>query len=356
MQQDVDVGEAQARRLSAPSRRLHEHLNASARVLRVTAKDCGAGFFAFLCYAINQFIWAESNSFTPVVEFGERCRDGRVNRYYDALHGPNIWDYFFWPASSAVARPGDFQLSPKQLFWQHHLSDASVQTYPHGLYRHLKVPHWHYDEPWHRMMRGRADRMLRRHVRLRAAPVRAVRAFYRDVVLSRGEHRPVLGVHLRGTDKIRNVGGRIVRPDEYRPLIRSYLRQRPDALLLLATDSPSFLRELSSEYGDRVVYYDALRSERNAFLDRRVGNNYKKGEDALVDALALSCANFLVKPASALSEFAVYWNTELHNHTYEIQYETGLPSSEAALEAHLASPRDRIRGWARCAEAVRTEV
>ena len=61
------------------------------------------------------------------------------------------------------------------------------------------------------------------------------------------------------------------------------------------------------EHGEqRVRFYDALRSERNAFLDRRLSDNYKKGEDALVDALLLSCANLLIKPASALS--VVTWN------------------------------------------------
>ena len=42
--------------------------------------------------------------------------------------------------------------------------------------------------------------------------------------------------------------------------------------------------------------YDALRSERNAFADSSLTDNYRKGEDALVEALILSCANFLVKP------------------------------------------------------------
>ena len=101
--------------------------------------------------------------------------------------------------------------------------------------------------------------------------------------------------------------------------------------------------------------WGGLTLERNAFADRAFREqNYKKGEDALVDALALTCSNFLIKPASALSEFAVYWSYPgLHNHTYEIQYEVGLPDPLAALDAHLASPRDRLRGFERCAEAMR---
>lgn len=325
--------------------------------LRITAKDCGAGFFALLVYAMNQIIWAEANGFAPVVSFGERCRDGRLNRYYDALRGKNVWDYFLWPAAPGVtATLSDRQLSVKQLFNLHHLSTDSVQTYPHGVYRHLKVPRWRFDEGWHRLMRNRASRVISRYMRLRAPPLQSVRAFYQHRVLVKGLDRPLLGLHLRGTDKLRNIGGRIVRPDEYRPLIRHYLRRRPDALLLLATDSPSFLEEMKKEYGDdRLVVYDALRSERNAFADKRLTDTYKKGEDALVDALALSCSNFLIKPASALSEFSTYFNAELHNHTYEIQYEAGLPDPLAALDAHLQSPRDGLRGWARCAEAMRKE-
>ena len=322
-------------------------------VLRVTAKDCGAGFFALVVYALNQFIWADMHGYTPVVEFGERCRDGRVNRYFEAARGPNVWEYFFEPVSVAKARPSDLQLTVRQLFALHHTSADSVQTYPHGLYRHLKVPRWRYDEGWHRTMRTRAALTLGRHVRFRPAPLRAASMFYRERILALGAERPVLGLHLRGTDKLRNIGGRIVRPSEYQPLIDAYLARRPTAVLFVATDSPSFLAQLSRQYGERVVQYDALRSERNAFLDRRIADNYKKGEDALVDALLLSCTNYLIKPASALSEFAVYLNPELHNHTYEIQYETGLPDKHAALDRHLGSPRDRARGLSRCAATMR---
>ena len=86
--------------------------------------------------------------------------------------------------------------------------------------------------------------------------------------------------------------------------------------------------------------------------DKSVPDNYKKGEDALVDALLLSCANYLIKPASALSEFAVYFNVDLHNHTYELQYEVGLPDPKSAMDAHFISARDKLRGLERCAAAM----
>ena len=165
----------------------------------------------------------------------------------------------------------------------------------------------------------------------------------------------MLGLHIRGTDKLSNVGGRIIKPEEYAPLVALYLRRRPDALIYVATDSPRFVAEMRDEHGERLVAYDALRSERNAFADASVSDNYKKGEDSLIESPMLSCSNFVMKPASALSEFAVYFNPRLHNHTLELQYEAGRPDPSAELDAHWGSERDRERGMARCAHAMRAE-
>ena len=101
---------------------------AQQQVLRVTAKDCGAGFFALMIYAVNQIIWAEANGYASVVDFGKRCRDNRINRYYDATHGSNVWEYYFHPVTAGViAGPNSMQLTPKQLFNLHHMSMDSVQ-------------------------------------------------------------------------------------------------------------------------------------------------------------------------------------------------------------------------------------
>ena len=40
----------------------------------------GDDLFALMVYAMNQFIWAEQNGYRPVVDFGQHCRDGRLNR------------------------------------------------------------------------------------------------------------------------------------------------------------------------------------------------------------------------------------------------------------------------------------
>ena len=55
-------------------------------------------------------------------------------------------------------------------------------------------------------------------------------------------------------------------------------------------------------------------------MDETIKNNYKKGEDALMDCLLLSRCSFLLKSSSALSQFAVYFNLALHENSLDLQY------------------------------------
>ena len=227
-------------------------------VLRITAKDCGAGFFALLLYALNQLIWADAHGHTAHVDFGQRCRDHRTNRYYDAAYGPNVWEYYFDPVSGVCAllpaattyripQPPFTNLNtvfargctgPRE---PNSLDQATLRPAPHfnlfsadlsawsapapqganlksrvhnsarrmRLLPHEQVPRWRYDHAWHHLMRSRASSVLTRHVRLRATPLAAATTFYRERILSLGANRPLLGIHLRGTDKMKSVGRRV---------------------------------------------------------------------------------------------------------------------------------------------------
>jgi len=167
-------------------------------------------------------------------------------------------------------------------------------------------------------MRTRASRLLARYVRPKPHIRRAVDAFW-EAHFAPGA--TVLGVHMRGTDKRAEIGGEIVPASHYMAHMDGYLSAHPDALILLATDSPRFLREMRARYGAKLVAREALRSERNAFLE--AGATMKKGEDVLVDALLLSRASFLLKSSSAVGEFAIYFNLSLHERSLDLQYVSG---------------------------------
>jgi hypothetical protein len=58
----------------------------------------------------------------------------------------------------------------------------------------------------------------------------------------------------------------------------------------------------------------------NIFLSDQ-GSNYHKGLDVLTDSLLLSKCDFLIKSNSAVSEFAIYFNLDLHNNSINLQYD-----------------------------------
>jgi hypothetical protein len=137
---------------------------------------------------------------------------------------------------------------------------------------------------------------------------------------------PVLGVHLRGTDKGKYLAmagsGQQIDPAAYLPYVSAFLAAHRNASVFVATDSPSFLREVRSTWPGRVRYReDVLRDEGNAaFRKPAASGNYRKGEEVLLDALLLSRCDWLLHAASGVAEFAIYWSPQLHNRSVHMQY------------------------------------
>ena len=129
---------------------------------------------------------------------------------------------------------------------------------------------------------------------------------------------PILGVHLRGTDKGKYLStagsGRPIGPTEYEPYVSAFLKAHgPSAKVFVATDSPSYLEEVKRKWpADRLIYRsEVLRHESNvAFVGGKGGGkrnggaaaigsgNYRKGEEVLLDMLLLSRCDWLLHAAS----------------------------------------------------------
>ena len=151
-----------------------------------------------------------------------------------------------------------------------------------------------------------------------------------------GTRGPVLGVHLRGTDKGKYMStagsGRPIGPEEYEPYVSAFLRAHgPNATVFVATDSPSYVAKVEQTWPAGRVRYrrDVLRHEDNvAFAggfgrrraSMRSADNYRKGEEVLLDALLLSRCDFLLHSASGVAEFAIYWGSRLHSNSVHMQY------------------------------------
>ena len=108
---------------------------------------------------------------------------------------------------------------------------------------------------------------------------------------------PILGVHVRGSDKI------LERPHlhqlnaSYFPEIDSYLKNNPAASIFLLTDSEMILKQYQELYGDKIIHTDSMRTPDENFpvhYGLPYYNKRQKGIDIIKDTyLALKCDHFI---------------------------------------------------------------
>jgi hypothetical protein len=291
------------------------------KFLIITINHSGAGFFAYVNFALNQLIYAEQHSLSPVVYFGPQSGDG-PNAYFDASVGDNMWDYYFEPVATLtyadikrrISDPDDpltlndlTTLSAEDLWRIHEAEPESIYPYPHGIYSDK----FKGDPQWYSKQRAMAYYIINKYVRVKPHILAKVDAFEREYFAG----KRVLGVHMRGTDKgsakLLPELMRIVKPREYFRHIDEYTDRYGYCKIFVATEQQQFLHQITARYGNRVISYHAMRTSglRNPFqLD---GNRYRKGEDVLIDCLLLSRSDYLLRCTSAVGEFAMYFNPKL---------------------------------------------
>ena len=124
----------------------------------------------------------------------------------------------------------------------------------------------------------------------------------------------MIGVHYRGTDKI-SEAPRVDYKDVLRKIMR-YISENSlhDYKIFVATDEQAFIDYLISIYGDLVCYNKAALC---ATIDNltpihfRNREHFKRGEEALIDALLLSKVDFLIRTCSNLSKFSIFLSPDL---------------------------------------------
>jgi hypothetical protein len=320
-------------------------------VLLATSDHFGHGMFAMVQRVLNQIALATTLRLEPHVFLGEytfmepqACEFG-LNPYYAAAVGDNVWEYWF-------EQPGGYSLGASRLADGRPVRSVQVTTVEWSAERPIRV--YGTDEA---RMRGRRAA----HVMLGTNGTRLVRQSVRNEARRvfapwRARSRHIIGVHMRGTDKVVMPK---VPPEAYFPLLDAYLAAHDDALIFLATDDRRYARRLGKRYpfGTRVVsagqgYDDASwgtsadRTELLAAMRQRAkkttsggtsgasgasGGNaqraariaasagYQKGSQVLLDALLLSMCDFILVTVSAVSEFALWIAPHLWTRHLQLQ-------------------------------------
>lgn len=117
---------------------------------------------------------------------------------------------------------------------------------------------------------------------------------------------PVLGVHLRATDKVTEQADLAAINAQYPAAIARALAGRPDMKVFVMTDSEPFVAQCKAQFGDRVITTQAVRSSGTVGLHYmpHEGDRTHLGREVLIDTLiGTRCERFIGLASSNVSVF-----------------------------------------------------
>ena len=267
-----------------------------------------AGLFSNVNEVVEQLRLAELGGYQFGIDWSESC-------YRDELQTGDPWEYYFEPCFS--------NLTLQNL----HHSDAPIL--PGGVkvactQDNIITPRIH-DGDCNPLLLPRdrieANRLIKRYIHLSGAASVTVDKFKRTNFS--GE---LIGLHIRGLGrthggvpelrKQHSVDGHIPFGIFFEK-VEQALKQKPSAKIFACSDSSEVIETVKSEFGSRVLTYEATRSKFGEMHANHPENNgqkfspHKLGMDVLLEAYLLAQTDFLIHGNSNVCNFVLCLNPNL---------------------------------------------
>jgi len=318
-----------------------DHASALSRIPRVlhVIRERDVGLFSLIQQVMANVPWALHEGRLPVVDFRDRTAYWTPKGHQG---GDSVWEYYFEPVvedlpSSAVPRPVSlaiedsfpdqndlgFFVTPEAFVSNHFGDHPSLR----GIAPAVPYTTGNPDQP----LREWTGEILSRFVRPRAYISDKVEAFFEAHMAG----SDVIGVHVRGTDAVSARETRDYRQgslnyERFEEVLDDLLRDRPEAKVLVATDSEASLDRLQSTFGKRIVAYDAVRHVEGeaagsgptgaimpGYISADRGMAAQNGEDAVVEYLLLGrCAHLVHNGASLATTVLLRHPSMPHTNTH----------------------------------------
>jgi hypothetical protein len=283
-------------------------------------REWSQGFWSDVDHVLGMCLLAEITGRTPLVWWGAQSRFSRDTAV-------NAWEQFFEPVSVAAIS----DLAPAGKFpakWQGQPLAGPIRNRWSGAgSRLVGLELMDRDEAvvvsdFHTGMKALLPWLPASHPLAGASLQEAYRALARKYLRPRPEimaeverfaaahfrGRPLIGVHLRGSDKVEEVSELEAVLNRYFPIVEERLRARPDAALFLLTDDERVRRHYEQRYGDRLVATACARSSSNIGVHYMADRDPQRiGVEVMVDTyLAARCDEFIGLGFSNVSLYASY--------------------------------------------------
>lgn len=148
---------------------------------------------------------------------------------------------------------------------------------------------------------------------------------------------PVLGVHMRGSDKR---SGRIkIGPAKFWPYVESFVQRFPNGRILVATESVPYANEVRDHWNhSESAQGRMLMQPMHTRVEGRRGNFYVHKQlavahEVFLDIQLLARCDYLLHGASAVAEAAIYTNPALHWRSTHLEYANNCNASTHCHDA-----------------------
>lgn len=274
-------------------------------------KSWGCGFWSDVDHVMGQLLAAELTNRIPVIYWG-------TNSLYAESFQTNAFDLYFEPVSNYsihdIAWSGYTYFPPvwnsknimvedlDKIAWTHRNlgdmmdSDASVVVSDVHYFIRPMIPyipkdHWAYGMTAQEIYRCLFDQYLKLKPDIKSE----IQEFYEENLKN---SEPLLGVHIRGGDKVREVENLSRFNKKYHTEINHFIDKYGIKKILLLTDCDDILKEFQQRYGSMIVSTDCRRSQlndtQNAAHLQNYSNKRRKGIEIIKDTyLAAKCDFFI---------------------------------------------------------------
>ena len=121
----------------------------------------------------------------------------------------------------------------------------------------------------------------------------------------------IIGVHYRGTDK-QHEAPRVLYKEVKNKVKQEIKQLKADYKIFVATDENAFVEYMKMVFPNKICYRsNAIRSDNRQPVHKRHQDQYKCGEDAVLDCILLSRTNLLIRTSSTLSLWSTYFNPDI---------------------------------------------
>ena len=284
------------------------------------------GFFTNLFHILQYLKEADLENRIPIIYWVDGCYKKRKEEAYE---GDNVWEYFFDPVSEyrledvfpefKVLPYSNLEVKGSNVKVVRKFRDKPVSYEPDNCWN------WGYppDECVNNMTQESREYiggLISKYIRIN----KKVSDKIDDFVDKHMDGCHVLGVHRRGQMDQRGAQGN--KPSvRYLKRVESYLQEKPDAKVFVATENWTSLNEFKNAFGDKVIYRDTFKSKDESLVFNvplRTVQKYlakskphpggaRSGEEALIDCVLLSKCDYMLHGISNVGTAAGCFNPGL---------------------------------------------